>query len=223
MDVCAKLQGIFHERRVGHAGTLDPMATGVLPVFVGRATRAVEFASESEKEYVAGLRLGVVTNTQDTTGTGAGEAARACGSGRSWRRCWPPFRGEITPDPPHVLRHQGGTGRSSMSWPGRAGRWSGSPGPSPSTALDAGGADGAGRTTPCGCGAPRGPMCAPSATTLGRALGCGGLHERPCAAPMAAGFKLDGRRASGAGAPGGSGPGGPASGRWTPTLLTALR
>ena len=44
------------------------MATGVLPVFVGRATRAVEFASESEKEYIAGLKLGVVTNTQATTG-----------------------------------------------------------------------------------------------------------------------------------------------------------
>ena len=68
MDVCAKLRGIFHEKRVGHGGTLDPMATGVLPVFVGRATRAVEFAAESEKEYVAGLKLGVVTNTQDTTG-----------------------------------------------------------------------------------------------------------------------------------------------------------
>lgn len=68
MDVCAKLRGIFHEKRVGHAGTLDPMATGVLPVFLGRATRAVEFASEGEKEYVAGLKLGVVTNTQDTSG-----------------------------------------------------------------------------------------------------------------------------------------------------------
>lgn len=68
MDVCAKLRGIFREKRIGHAGTLDPMATGVLPVFMGRATRAVEFASESEKEYVAGLRLGVVTNTQDTSG-----------------------------------------------------------------------------------------------------------------------------------------------------------
>ena len=64
MDVCAKIRGVLHERRVGHAGTLDPMATGVLPVFVGRATRAVEFASESEKEYIAGLKLGVVTNTQ---------------------------------------------------------------------------------------------------------------------------------------------------------------
>lgn len=68
MDVCAKLRGIFHEKRVGHSGTLDPMATGVLPVFVGRATRAVEFAEKSDKEYVAGLKLGVVTNTQDISG-----------------------------------------------------------------------------------------------------------------------------------------------------------
>ena len=67
-DVCAQLRGVFHEKRIGHGGTLDPMATGVLPVFVGRATRAVEFASEGDKEYLAGLRLGVVTNTQDTTG-----------------------------------------------------------------------------------------------------------------------------------------------------------
>ena len=68
MDVCAKLRGMFHEKRVGHAGTLDPMATGVLPVFLGRATRAVEFAADSDKEYIAGLKLGVITNTQDTTG-----------------------------------------------------------------------------------------------------------------------------------------------------------
>ncbi len=68
MDVCAKIRGILREKRVGHAGTLDPMATGVLPVFVGRATRAVEFAETSRKEYVAGMRLGVVTNTQDTSG-----------------------------------------------------------------------------------------------------------------------------------------------------------
>lgn len=68
MDVCAKLRGIFHERRVGHSGTLDPMATGVLPVFLGRATRAVEFAEQSGKEYVAGLRLGLSTDTQDVTG-----------------------------------------------------------------------------------------------------------------------------------------------------------
>lgn len=68
MDVCAKLRNTLRETRVGHAGTLDPMATGVLPIFVGRATRAVEFANSSNKEYVAGLKLGLVTNTQDTTG-----------------------------------------------------------------------------------------------------------------------------------------------------------
>jgi len=68
MDVCAKLRGVFHEKRVGHGGTLDPMATGVLPVFIGRATRAVEFADKSDKEYTAGLKLGVITNTQDASG-----------------------------------------------------------------------------------------------------------------------------------------------------------
>ena len=68
MDVCAKLRGVFRERRVGHGGTLDPMATGVLPVFIGRATRAVQYAAESDKEYIAGIKLGVVTNTQDITG-----------------------------------------------------------------------------------------------------------------------------------------------------------
>lgn len=68
-DVVAKLRGLLHERRIGHAGTLDPMATGVLPVFVGRATRAVEFAAEREKEYLATLRLGTITDTQDITGT----------------------------------------------------------------------------------------------------------------------------------------------------------
>ncbi|MBQ5748633.1 MAG: tRNA pseudouridine(55) synthase TruB [Oscillospiraceae bacterium] len=67
-DVTAKLRGVFHERRIGHGGTLDPMATGVLPVFIGRATRAVEFMESAEKEYIAGLRLGLTTNTQDTTG-----------------------------------------------------------------------------------------------------------------------------------------------------------
>ena len=68
MDVCAKIRGILREKRVGHGGTLDPMATGVLPVFVGQATRAVEFAENGRKEYVAGLRLGQVTNTQDVSG-----------------------------------------------------------------------------------------------------------------------------------------------------------
>ena len=67
-DAAAKLRGLYGERRVGHGGTLDPMATGVLPVFLGRATRAVEFFEHAEKEYVAGVRLGLTTDTEDTSG-----------------------------------------------------------------------------------------------------------------------------------------------------------
>lgn len=68
-DVVAKLKGILHQRRIGHSGTLDPMATGLLVVFAGRATRAVEFAEGHDKRYIAGLRLGITTDTQDITGT----------------------------------------------------------------------------------------------------------------------------------------------------------
>ena len=107
-DVVAKCRRVLHERRVGHAGTLDPMATGVLPVFVGRATRAVEFASASDKEYVAGLRLGIQTDTQDTTGTvlaqRPGAADRAALEG-----VLDQFRGEILQVPPmySALKVQG--------------------------------------------------------------------------------------------------------------------
>lgn len=68
-DVVGRVRRIFSERRVGHGGTLDPMATGVLPLFVGRATRAVEFAAGADKEYVATMRVGLTTDTQDLTGT----------------------------------------------------------------------------------------------------------------------------------------------------------
>ena len=99
MDVCAKLRGIFQEKRIGHAGTLDPMATGVLPVFVGRATRAVEFAGEGEKEYVAGLRLGLVTNTQDTSGETLEEHPVSV-TQEALEQVLEQFRGEIEQVPP---------------------------------------------------------------------------------------------------------------------------
>lgn len=67
-DVVAKLRGILHTRRIGHGGTLDPLATGVLPVFVGGATKAADFAAAQDKEYVAGFTLGFETDTQDVTG-----------------------------------------------------------------------------------------------------------------------------------------------------------
>lgn len=68
-DVTARLRRVFGTRRIGHGGTLDPMATGVLPVFVGRATRAVEFFEHAEKTYETVLLLGKKTDTQDVTGT----------------------------------------------------------------------------------------------------------------------------------------------------------
>ena len=67
-DVTARLRRVFGTRRIGHGGTLDPMATGVLPVFVGRATRGVEFFEHAEKTYETELLLGVATDTEDTTG-----------------------------------------------------------------------------------------------------------------------------------------------------------
>ena len=99
MDVCAKLRGVFHEKRVGHGGTLDPMATGVLPVFIGRATRAVEFAEKSDKKYIAGLKLGVITNTQDTSGEVL-EERPAQVSREQLEAALEKFRGDILQVPP---------------------------------------------------------------------------------------------------------------------------
>ena len=99
MDVCAKLRGILKTKKIGHAGTLDPMATGVLPVFVGQATRAVSFAEGGEKEYVAGLRLGRTTNTQDTEGETLTQSPVTVGQ-EELEAVLPRFTGEISQIPP---------------------------------------------------------------------------------------------------------------------------
>lgn len=98
-DVVAKLRGIYHERRIGHSGTLDPMATGLLVVFLGRATRAVEFAEADEKEYVAALRLGVTTDTQDITGNVL-HSSDEIPDENALRRALSHFCGEIDQIPP---------------------------------------------------------------------------------------------------------------------------
>ena len=68
-DVVAKLRGILHMKKIGHTGTLDPDAEGVLPVALGKATRLVDMITDKEKTYEAVMRLGVVTDTQDMSGT----------------------------------------------------------------------------------------------------------------------------------------------------------
>ena len=98
-DVVAKLKGILHQRRIGHSGTLDPMATGLLVVFVGRATRAVEFAEGHDKAYRAALRLGIVTDTQDITGTVLTQTACSI-TAEMVEAVLPRFRGEIMQVPP---------------------------------------------------------------------------------------------------------------------------
>lgn len=99
MDVCAKLRGALREKRIGHSGTLDPMATGLLVVFLGRATRAVEFAEADEKCYEAGLRLGITTDTQDITGTIL-TSASASVTEEELSAALGKFRGEIDQIPP---------------------------------------------------------------------------------------------------------------------------
>lgn len=67
-DVVAKLRGILHQKKIGHTGTLDPDATGVLPVCLGNATKLCDLLTDKDKTYKAVLKLGVVTDTQDLTG-----------------------------------------------------------------------------------------------------------------------------------------------------------
>lgn len=68
-DVVAKLRGILHERKIGHTGTLDPEATGVLPVCIGNATKVCELLTDKDKVYRTVMHLGITTDTQDMTGT----------------------------------------------------------------------------------------------------------------------------------------------------------
>ncbi|MBQ5607912.1 MAG: tRNA pseudouridine(55) synthase TruB [Oscillospiraceae bacterium] len=98
-DVTAKLRGVFQTRRIGHGGTLDPMATGVLPVFVGRATRGVEFFEHAEKTYEAVLRLGIAPDTEDITGTVLEEKEVSVTDGDN-EAVLARFRGEIQQIPP---------------------------------------------------------------------------------------------------------------------------
>ena len=98
-DVTARLRRVFNTRRIGHGGTLDPMATGVLPVFVGRATRGVEFFEHAEKTYETVLRLGITTDTEDISGTVLTEQD-AFVTGEQLEKVLDQFRGDIMQIPP---------------------------------------------------------------------------------------------------------------------------
>src|SRR6266481_3957310 len=100
-DVVARVRKIIGERRVGHTGTLDPFATGVLVVLVGRATRLAQFLSRAEKEYEAIIRLGFATDTGDSTGRSTTETQRCTEFHRETiEAAFASLRGEIEQTPP---------------------------------------------------------------------------------------------------------------------------
>lgn len=99
-DVIAKMRGILKMKRLGHSGTLDPMATGVLPVFAGRATKACDILPDHDKTYEAGFRLGAVSDTQDSTGSVTEKADVSGITAEAVSEALAGFRGNIMQIPP---------------------------------------------------------------------------------------------------------------------------
>ena len=108
-DVVDAVRRILGMRRVGHTGTLDPQATGVLPMCVGRATRIAQYLTQAEKEYVMTLRLGVTTDTLDAAGKETSRAAEIRVRREDVEAVLPRFVGEIRQVPPiySAKKHQG--------------------------------------------------------------------------------------------------------------------
>ena len=98
-DVVAKLRGILHQKKIGHTGTLDPDATGVLPVCLGKGTRLCDMMTDETKTYEALLHLGIATDTQDMSGTVTAEAPVTV-TEEEVRDCIASFVGEQQQVPP---------------------------------------------------------------------------------------------------------------------------
>jgi tRNA pseudouridine55 synthase len=120
-DVVARLRRLTGVRRIGHAGTLDPLATGVLPLGIGQGTRVLEYVSDAEKTYVATVRLGITTDTYDADGTVL--ETRDCGAvtADQIRAMLAGFVGEIEQRPPaYSAIKQGGVPLYRLARAGRA-------------------------------------------------------------------------------------------------------
>ena len=184
-DVAAKLRGIFHERRIGHGGTLDPMATGLLPVFVGRATRAAEFMESAQKEYIAGLRLGMTTNTQDTSGE-ALQTAPVCVTRQELEAALKQFTGPIEQIPPMYSAIKIG-GKKLYELARKGQEIERKPRPVTIYALELLDGDGADWTIRVRCS--KGTYVRTLCHDIGAALGCGGCMSS-LRRTMAGGFTL---------------------------------
>lgn len=125
-DVVAKMRGIADCHKIGHGGTLDPMATGVLPLFFGRSAKAMELMPVQDKRYTASIRFGVTTDTQDCTGNILSTSEKPVTKKRwrqPWRRCGAPLTSCRRCIPPFGWMVSG-----CISWPGPEKRWNGPPG-----------------------------------------------------------------------------------------------
>lgn len=169
-DVVMKLRGMLRERRIGHSGTLDPMATGLLVVFVGRATRAVEFAEADSKSYSARLRLGLVTDTQDITGTVL-EERPATVSLQELEAVLGNFRGELEQIPPMYSAIKI-NGRKLYDIARKGGEVERKPRRITVSALELTGRDGDDRLLDIKCS--KGTYIRSLCHDIGAALGCGG-------------------------------------------------
>ena len=98
-DCVNKIRRLYNTKKVGHTGTLDPMATGVLPILIGRAAKAAELLVSDDKIYRAGLRLGITTDTEDTSGTILTECAAIPSKDMVYEAC-KKFVGDIMQTPP---------------------------------------------------------------------------------------------------------------------------
>ncbi|GFO70243.1 tRNA pseudouridine synthase B [Geomonas limicola] len=99
-DIVSRVRRAIGQKKVGHTGTLDPFATGVLPVAVGEGTKAIQFLDESEKEYRAVLRLGIATDTQDLTGQVVSERDWTGVTPADLEALVPRFTGKLSQLPP---------------------------------------------------------------------------------------------------------------------------
>lgn len=172
-DVAARLRRVFGTRRIGHGGTLDPMATGVLPVFVGRATRAVEFFEHAEKTYEAALRLGIVTDTEDISGTVLARHAVAV-TRDALEAALSQFRGDIEQVPPmySALKVNG----QKLYTLARAGIEVARK-PRPVTIFELSCLDFSGETAALRVRCSKGTYIRTLCKDIGQALGCGGCME----------------------------------------------
>ncbi len=99
-DVCAKLRHVLHIKKIGHTGTLDPMATGVLPVCIGKATRIIEYYDRDAKSYHASMKLGIETDTLDITGKVIRTSGYSDVSENAVREAFTAYTGNVMQIPP---------------------------------------------------------------------------------------------------------------------------